>query len=109
MKNEVIDLVVIIKKPDKDGFAGEERIVANDIMAKIKSVKRSEFYQAARDRMNLQLVAEINRDDFEVAAVMNDGVKIKPTRVRYDGCEYKIARTYNTSDVDMELTLQEDE
>ena len=89
MKNEVIELVVVIENPDADGFAEEAR-VCFEIMAEIKSVKRSEFYQAAHEGINVQLVAVINRDDLEAAFINEEGKKRKSTLVRYDDTDYKI-------------------
>lgn len=106
MKNDVIELIVITKEPDADGFEqdSEESL---EVMAEIKSVKRSEFYQAARDGINVQLAAVVNLDDMVAATIVKDGKKKKPTIVRYDGTDYKIAREYRTTKTKVELTLQE--
>lgn len=106
MKNEVIILIVVKKKPDKDGFEIETK-ESMEVMAEIKSVKRSEFYQAARDGINVQLAAVVNMEDIEAATTIEDGKKKKPTMVRYEDIDYKIVREYRTNKTDVELILQE--
>lgn len=107
MKNEPVELIVILRETDADGFP-IEREVKSDQLAEIKSVKRSEYYQAARDGINAQLVIKINLDDWREAIYVDKaGKRHKPTRVRYDGEMYKIGRTYEPSKTQIELTLQE--
>lgn len=106
MKNDVTELIVVKKEPDKDGFEADTREVL-EVLAEIKSVKRSEFYQAARDGINVQLAAVVNLNDMEAAAITENGKKRKPTMVRYNGTDYKIVREYRTTKTKVELTLQE--
>lgn len=107
MKNDVIELLTIELQTDKDGFE-QEVVNSMEIMAEINSVKRSEFYRAAREGINVQLAAVINLDDLKEAIITGEnGKKKRPTRVRYDGIDYKIVRTYKTSKTRVELTLQE--
>lgn len=106
MKNDVIELIVVTKEPDKDGFETDTRKIL-EVLAEIKSVKRSEFYQAAREGINVQMAAVVNLDDIDAATIIENGKKRKPTMVRYDGKDYKIVREYRTTKTKVELTLQE--
>lgn len=106
MQNENIELVIVRKIPDKDGFESET-MESMEVFAEIKSVKRSEFYQAARDGINVQLVAVVNTEDMEAATIKEEGKKRKPTLVKYDDTLYKIVREYRIAKTKVELTLQE--
>lgn len=106
MQNEKIELVIVRKIPDKDGFESET-MESMEVFAEIKSVKRSEFYQAARDGINVQLVAVVNTEDMEAATIKEKGKKRKPTLVKYDDTMYKIVREYRSTKTKVELTLQE--
>lgn len=86
MKNEVIKLVSAIKVQDLDGFE-TEAYTETEVMAEIKSVGRTEFYQAAHDGINVSIIAVINADDYS-------SITIKPSKVKYDGEYYRIVRQY---------------
>lgn len=96
MKNDVVYLVTVTKSQDADGFETETS-TEYEVMAEIKSIGRTEFYQAAHEGINVSLVAVINLDDFESVST--------PSKLRYSGDLYRIVRTYKTSKLDVELTL----
>ncbi len=108
MQNEAVSLVTETLTADGDGFDSREETLT-EVFAQVKSVRQSEFYEAARDGINVQAVAVVNEDDYQ-AAVLTDpdtGRKIKPSKVVYDGTSYKIVRAYRTDKKKTELTLQE--
>lgn len=108
MMNDVINLIVVTKTPDTDGFE-QETETPMECFAEIRSVRSAEFYQAAHEGITVKVVAVINVDDYDAAAVVDvvTGKKIKPSLVEYDGQKYRIARDYKTSKRKVELTLQE--
>lgn len=63
------------------------------VFASKKSVRQSEFYQAANAGLKPELVFEVRSIEFD-----ND------EKVRFDGKEYAIIRVYDTSDT-TELTV----
>lgn len=108
MKNDVIELIVVKKTPDKDGFE-QETHNKMECMAEIRSIRSTEFYQAAHEGITVKIQAVVNVDDYEAAAVRDaeTGKKIYPSLVNYDGTEYRIVRDYKPSKLRVELTLQE--
>lgn len=106
MKNDVIELVTVIRKRDKDGFSKEKERRILEVMGEIKSVRQSEFYQAASAGIDVRMAAEINIEDYEEAIIRIEDKKIKPELVVYDGTDYKIIRIWKKRKR-MELTLQE--
>ena len=106
MKNDVIELVTVLKDVDTDGFEQEKERKSLEIMAELKSVKGSEFYQAASAGINVQSIAVVNIEDYEEAIDWTEGKKTVPSLVIYDGTEHKIIRVWK-KDRRMELTLQE--
>ena len=65
------------------------------IFANKKSVRQSEFYQAATVGLRPEMVFEIHSEDFE-----------GEERVRYNGKEYVIIRVYEQSSGQLELTVR---
>lgn len=108
MKNDVIELIVVTKIPDKDGFEQETQM-SMECMAEIRSIRSTEFYQAAHEGITVRISAVVNVDDFEAAAVAEEGKekKIRPSLVKYDGTMFRIVRDYKKSKTEVELTLQE--
>lgn len=100
MKNDVIKLVKVTQTRDTDGFP-VETLEEFEVMAQIKSVGRTEFYQAAHEGINVSVIAVINLDDWDEHK--------SASKVKYDGELYRIIRTYKTSKLDVELTLAQAE
>ena len=55
---------------------------------------RTEFYEALRNGINVNIIFAVEPEDFKLGIVRVDGIKIKPSKVIYDGDEYIIKRTY---------------
>ena len=108
MKNDIINLIVVKKTPDQDGFEQETQI-PTEVFADIRSIRSTEFYQAAHEGISVKIAAAINVDDYETAAVVDEITQKKtyPSLVDYEGTTYRIVRDYKTSKLRMELTLQE--
>lgn len=106
MKNDVIELVAVLKGRDKDGFEKEKGRKTLEVMAEIKSVRQSEFYQAASAGIDVRIVAAVNIEDYEEAAIVTDDKKTVPELIVHDNTEYKIIRVWKKGKR-MELTLQE--
>ncbi len=64
------------------------------VYANKKSVKQSEFYNAANVSLKPELVFEVNSDEFN-----------NEERVRFDGREYEIIRTFDSGEGIMELIV----
>ena len=107
MKNDVIELVVVTTEPDKDGFE-QDTPESMECMAEIRSIRSSEFYQAAHEGIKVSVAAVVNADDYEAATLTDEkGKKTRPSLVRYDGTDYRIVRNYRPNKMKVELTLQE--
>lgn len=108
MKSDVLVLLAINKGIDNDGFEASDEIKRTEIVGDIKSIGRTEFYMAQRDNISVSLNAKINVVDYEGACILTDeGKKIHPSQVEYDGCTYNIIRSYKKSKTQIELVLQE--
>ena len=108
MNNELIQLVTVKEnKKNASGFKIGEEVSWVDIFAEVKSVGRTEFYEAARSGLKVDIIFSVNPDDFEMAAVLVGDRKIKPSRVIYDGTTYLIERTYKKDLHVLEITCKE--
>lgn len=106
MKNEPVKLITITPRRDADGFEADSDRKETEVMAEIRSVKYTEYYQAVHAGVEVQAVAGINRADYAEAVVEAEGKKIQPELVVFDGTEYRIIRRYEKKRK-LELTLQE--
>lgn len=108
MNNEVIKLVTVKGyKKDASGFQSGEDVSTLEIFADVKSVGRTEFYEATRSGMRVDVIIVVNPDDFAMAIVEVDGKKIKPSRVIYEDTTYLIERTYKKDMHVLEMTCKE--
>ena len=98
MRNEICKLVKIEKTIDDEGFEIEQETEV-EVFCEIKSIGRSEFYQAANAGVKVSLLVNIDADDYEANG--------EPMRVNLKGKCYKVVRTYKKVGTEMELTLQE--
>lgn len=104
MKNEIVTFVTEITETDSSGFVQITGTESNDIFAEIKSVRQSEFYQAAAANVKVSIVAVINYDDW----IAVTGPEKKTPKIYWDGMQYKVVRVYREPlSIDIELTLQE--
>lgn len=92
-KNQVIKLLKTKPETNENGFTVQGIASKREICAKKKSVKRTEFYQAAASGMKPELVFVVWKREYE-----------NEPWLEYDGKVYEIIRTFETSIEDMELT-----
>lgn len=109
MRNDYIELMTVTgNEKDPAGFILGESVKNTTVFAEVKSVGRLEFYEALRSGMKASIIFSVNPDDFDSAIVVgDDGKKIKPTKVLYDGTTYNIQRTYKIGLDKLELTCEE--
>ena len=86
---DIIDLVAITTAKDLDGFPVVTE-TKRTVFADKKSVRQSEFYQAAAQNIKLELMFDVRTVDYQ-----------GETLLEHDGQRYKVVRTY---DKDGELT-----
>lgn len=102
----MIILKTVKKEQGGDGFLREKELLSLLVMAELKSVKRSEYYQAQREGIEIQMMAVVNTCDYEAAIVKDGDKRILPGIVEHDEVIYKIVRTYKKGRK-IEITLQE--
>lgn len=74
-----------------------------EVLVEEKSVKRAEYYAASQSGKIPELVLEIWKDDYELTKHYINNKKKYAEKVRYDGCEYNIERTYSSDGMILEL------
>lgn len=112
MCNELIELVTVLDcKKDADGFRTEEKIKKVKVFADIKSVGRTEYYEAVRSGMQVSIIFVVDVDDFKLSEhkVSVDGEikRIKASKIIHDGTTYMIHRTFVKDSRLMEITCRE--
>lgn len=112
MNNELITLITVLgEKRDKSGFLTGEETVETEVFAGIKSVGRTEFYEALRNGIKVVIIFEIDRDDFKMSErkiEVDDRLKkISATKIIHDDTEYLIHRTYLNKAGKLEVTCRE--
>lgn len=104
MNNELIKLVTVAGcQEDRKGLGSDEVVAEVEVFAGIKSVGRTEYYEALRNGIDLKIIFIISPDDFKLADGIVDGKKISASKIIYDGEEFLIKRTYVKDMVEMEL------
>lgn len=107
-KNELLTLVAVTgTQKNENGFKTGEQTAQKEVFCAVKSVGRTEHYEAARSGLKASVIFVVNRDDFEAAVVDMDGRHIKPTKALYNGTTYLIHRSYAMQYGDLELTCEE--
>lgn len=108
-KNELITLETVLGyTQDENGFKNTEMTAQMEVFCAVKSVGRTEYYEAARSGVKANIIFVVNKDDFDAAACINsEGKKAKPSRVIYNDSVYKIHRGYAEAFGDLELTCEE--
>ena len=112
MNIELIELVTVLKIiEDNSGFCTSEETVKTEVFAGIKSVGRTEYYEALRSGIEAKIIFLVDMDDFKLSERMIevDGVqkKVSATRIIYDGTEYMIGRAYRNNFGMLEITCRE--
>ena len=107
MNNDLITLIVEVTKSNSRGFPETTVTKFPDIFANVSDVKRTEFYTAASANIRVSLSVMISTEDWKHCYVEDDGKKIYPSKVEFEGMEYEIIRHYRFDEVDTELVLKE--
>lgn len=107
MNNELIKLVTVMEcGEDKKGLGKERTEKEIEIFADVKSVGRTEYYEALRSGMDLKIIFTVNPDDFKLGDVISNNKKISASKVVYDDETFSIKRTYTSDMSSMELMCE---
>ena len=112
LNNELIELVTVLgSEKDADGFRTEEHTAKVEVFADIKSVGRTEYYEAVRAGMQVNIIFVVDADDFRLSEheITADGKtkKVKASRIIHDGTNYLVHRTFVKDSGLMEITCRE--
>ena len=108
MRDEIVTLVTNTGTTyDDSGFPTETTEATQDIFARVKSVRASEYYEALRSNLKLAYIFCVDPDDYNLGIRTVENRQFKPGFVEYVGLRYKIIRTYRTENGDMELSCEE--
>lgn len=112
MCNELIELVTVLgSEENENGFQTEEETAKVEIFAEIKSVGRTEYYEAVRSGMKVNIIFVVDPDDFKLSEreITVDGKikKVKASKIIHDGTTYLIHRTFVKDSGLMEITCRE--
>ncbi len=111
-RDELIELVTVLEiKKNGSGFCIGEDIEKTEVFAGVKSVGRTEYYEALRNDIQVSIIFVVDPDDFRLSEreIQADGglKKIKASKVVYDGTTYRIRRTYKNNFGMLEMTCSE--
>lgn len=90
-----VKLLVFSAGQDDIGNDVLEEVSNRTIMANEKSLQRSEFYQAAATQFRPEIVFEIRSIEYQ-----------RETRLRHEGINYNIIRTYSRNQEITELVCE---
>lgn len=96
---DVIELITTYK----EGKTVHEKSV--QLMAKVESVTRNEFYASYGVGLAPRYVFTIWPEEYKLADVTLDGKKYRATHVKYDDELFEIVRTYSKSKTAMQITV----
>lgn len=103
MRDKKVTLVTKYKADSSAKTISEEK---TDVWAEIKSVKRTEFYEAYTSNLKPRNIIDVLPSEYNRAIVTNeDGATFEPTRIIVNGAERNIIRVYTKSDYSMEITV----
>lgn len=103
MRNKKVTLVTKYKAEGTAKVISEERIT---LWADVKSVKRTEFYEAYTSNLKPRNIVDVLPSEYNRAIVTNkDGDVFEPTRIVVDGHERNIIRIFTRNDYSMEITV----
>lgn len=111
-RDELIQLITIVSREEnKGGFLVSEDIRSVEIFAGVKSVGRTEYYEALRNGIEAKIIFVVDPEDFllSVHEIDKDGQKkeVKASRIVYDGTTYMIKRTFRNNFGMLEMTCTE--
>ncbi|MDD3369402.1 MAG: phage head closure protein [Lachnospiraceae bacterium] len=111
MNNEVLKLITVVgEKRNADGYLIGDKTEETEVFCSVKSVGRTEFYDALRAGRKATVIFVINPDDYEMSkrTITVNGVekKVRATKTEYEGEEYSIMRSYTVNLSRMELTCE---
>lgn len=112
MNNELIELVTVLDSDkDADGFRTEEKIKKVEVFADIKSVGRTEYYEAVRSGMKVSIIFVVDENDFKLSenevSIDGETKRVKASKIIHDGTTYLIHRTFVKDFGLMEITCRE--
>ena len=112
MNSELIELITVLGITEDDsGFCTGEETVQTEVFAGIKSVGRTEYYEALRSGIEAKIIFLVDMDDFKLSERMIevDGVqkKVSATKIIYDDTTYLIGRAYRNNFGMLEITCRE--
>lgn len=89
--------LTLIKKTFESDLIGNqiEKTQESIVFCEVKSISRTEFYQAAQSGMKPQAAFIIYGFEYD-----------NQESVRHNGIEYKVIKTYKINDNDLELTCE---
>ena len=111
-RDELIELVTVTgQEKGSGGFCISEDIEKVEVFAAVKSVGRTEYYEALRNGIQASIIFIVDPDDFKLSEreVIVDGEtkKIRASKVIYDGTTFLIRRTYRNNFGMLEMTCSE--
>lgn len=112
MKNRAITISTEIPGTatiDTDGFPSKEgTIISKKIFADVKSVGYTEFYEGLKDGIKASLIFKVNMHEFLLTNASGQSVmEYKPTKITFEGVDYRIVRQYKRGYGFLELTCEE--
>ena len=113
MNNKLITLVTVLSEErSSSGFKTGEQTHEVEIFADDNSVSRAEQYEALRTGIEVNIVFCVDPDDFLLSKqeiLKKDGSvrKIKASRIKYEGAEYLIVRSFKNKRGMLEITCKE--
>ena len=89
-------MIYVENEKDEDGFPVETE-KKKEVYVREKSVGRTEFYEALRSGITVNITFDIRMEDWEQTRHTTANKKIAyAQKILYDGAEYDIIRTYRT-------------
>lgn len=112
LNNALIELVTVLgSEENENGFRTEENTAKAEVFASIKSVGRTEYYEAVRAGMQAGIIFVVDADDFRLSecevTVEGKSRKVRASKIIYEGTTYLIHRTYVKDSGLMEITCRE--
>lgn len=111
-RDELIELVTVTgQEKENGGFCISENTEKVEVFAGVKSVGRTEYYEALRSGIQVSIIFIVDPEDFKLSEreiiVDDTAQKIRASKVIYDGATYLIRRTYRNNFGMLEMTCSE--